>query len=236
MRHAIQRKLAKLGVLICSILLGLAACEDQPDEPTGLEVEEREVERDDGQIEEAEIELEREELDDIDRPADEELVEALEKEEPEAQEDETAQQQQDQQQPEADEQEQDLTAVFAAPIDFVGLTASGEATVADVVTDRGFWLTGDDDNRLFAIVREYDERIDINEGQRIRVRGTLIAPGDPTDVAGPLDPETQRLAEEQDAFLVAHWRDIEILDEADDGAVGGGPDEKEKQKEPQPDQ
>ncbi len=231
MRHILEGRLGMLGALLCALSLALVACEDEPEEPTGLEVEEREVEREDGQIEEAEVELEREEFEEIDRPADDELVEALRDDEQAADEQAADEQAADEQaadeQAAADEQGEDLAAVFLAPVDYVGVPVSGEATVADVISDRGFWLT-DGDNRIFAIVREYDERIHIEEGQRVEVTGTILAPADPTDVAGELEAETKRVAEQQDAMLTASWRDITILEEADDGAVGGGPDEQDE--------
>ncbi len=231
MRHTFFTRFGKLGFLLCALALALTACEEEEQEPTGLEVEEYEVEREEGQIEEAEVELEREEIDEIDRQAPDELSEALRDEEP-AQPDQQAQ---PGEQPQEDQQQQDLASVFVDPGNFVGVRTSGTATVGDVVSDRGFWLT-DGDNRIFAIVREdvpQQEMIDINEGQRIELTGIMMAPGDPDDITGALEPETKQLAEQQDSLLLASWRDIQILEEAEEGAVGGGPPEENQEQHEQ---
>jgi hypothetical protein len=116
----------------------------------------------------------------------------------------------------ADAREPTLGAILGNPSTYIGDAVPRlEATTPEVPTDRGFWIE-DDGERLLAILIDQprEEPIDINPGQRLRVTGgTLRAPRDLGQIPGvPLDADTQRLAEQQDIFLVVDERNVEILE------------------------
>ena len=90
-----------------------------------------------------------------------------------------------------------------------------EVSVAEVPTDRGFWIE-EDGQRLFAVIIDVpqEEPKDINPGQTLSIEdGTLRAPSYLGQLAGrPLDQDTQNIAEQQEIFLVVDERYIDILE------------------------
>lgn len=108
-----------------------------------------------------------------------------------------------------------LAAVLANPGAYVGQDfPAGEVTVAEVPTDRGFWIEHAGD-RLFAIIVDdpQEQPLDINPGQTLQIDGgTLRAPGAIGSLPGTgLDADTEALANEQEAFLVVNESAIRIL-------------------------
>lgn len=102
------------------------------------------------------------------------------------------------------------------PDEHIGETfPSMEVTVAEVPTDRGFWIESDG-RRLFAIINDQprEQPKDINPGQRLRITGGTLR--DATflpDISGePLETSTEELAEDQDVFLVVDESDITVLE------------------------
>lgn len=107
-----------------------------------------------------------------------------------------------------------LSAVLSTPSEYIGATfPDTEVQVAEVPTDRGFWIEQDGD-RLFAIIIDQpeEEPKDINPGATLQVTdGTLRAPSYLGQIEGrPLDDETRRIAEQQDILLVVDERYIEV--------------------------
>lgn len=91
----------------------------------------------------------------------------------------------------------------------------GEVDVAEVPSDRGFWISQDGE-RLFAVVVDQpaERPVDVNPGQRLRIDGgTLRDAGHLPQLEGerPLDDTTRRAIEEQPIFLVVDEDDIEVL-------------------------
>lgn len=108
-----------------------------------------------------------------------------------------------------------ITNILASPEAYVGRDDfSGELNVAEVPTDRGFWVE-DQGQRLFALIIDEPREVtkDINAGQRLRIsQGMIRDQSFLPDMPGrPLDPGTQRIIEEQDAYLVVDEDNIEIL-------------------------
>lgn len=100
------------------------------------------------------------------------------------------------------------------PAAHMGESFAGEVQVAEVPTDRGFWIE-QDGARLFAILQDQplEEPLDINPGQTLRIDGgTIMAPTDLEQLGGdPLDEETRQIAEGEPAFLAVDESEIEIL-------------------------
>lgn len=109
-----------------------------------------------------------------------------------------------------------LAAILNNPDEYIGETFPGvTAEVVEVPTDRGFWIEADG-QRMFAIVIDEprEQRVDINPGQTVQInqgmlRDRTFLPDIPGD---PLDADTQRLAEEQEIFLVVDERYINVME------------------------
>lgn len=129
--------------------------------------------------------------------------------------------------PERAEQQapEDLQTAIILPSDAIGEPVAGQAIVSEVVSARGFWLTNGR-NYLFTVVRQEAsaaDRLDIASGQKLRLRGTLLAAGDPFDARGKLDARTRELAQKHNKLVVSSWRDIQIVSRPSKRPVGGGP-------------
>lgn len=106
--------------------------------------------------------------------------------------------------------------ILGNPAGYIGQQfPQAEVKVIEVPTDRGFWIE-DEGQRLFAILIDnpVEQPVDINTGQTLRVdqgmlRDRTFLPQIPGE---PLDADTQRIAEEQDIFLVVDEQYINILD------------------------
>ena len=108
-----------------------------------------------------------------------------------------------------------IANILASPSQFIGRSDfQAEVTVPEVPTDRGFWIE-DQGKRLFAVIIDNgaEQPKDINPGQQLRIREGMIR--DATFISqlpgAPIDPDTRRILENQDVFLVVSERNIEIL-------------------------
>lgn len=115
-----------------------------------------------------------------------------------------------------DEPDLGLPAILDNPDMYVGQPfPDNEVQVGGELTDRGFWIE-QENRRLFAVIVDepQEEPRDINPGQRLRLTGgTLRDASYLSDMPGePLDQETERMAREQDIFLVVDERNIQILE------------------------
>lgn len=107
-----------------------------------------------------------------------------------------------------------IASVMAAPESYVGQQfPAGEVRVAEVPTDRGFWIESGG-SRLFAVLIDEPEEapVDIQAGQTLRLDGGTIR--DTTSLGdlqgGMLDADTERLVREQRAFLVVNESAIQV--------------------------
>jgi hypothetical protein len=101
--------------------------------------------------------------------------------------------------------------------EYEGRWVTGEATVTEVFSDRGFYV-GEEPNRLLTVVREdapqYD-MIDIREGDRIRVTGLLLDPAWADRLTGTLEEDAKQRIAQSDRFLATYWADIAFLERGD---------------------
>lgn len=111
-----------------------------------------------------------------------------------------------------------IADILGAPNDYIGTNDfQAEVAVADVPTDRGFWVE-DQGNRLFAVIIDnpQEQPKDINPGQQLRISEGMVR--DATFLAdlpgAPLDQDTQRIATDQDVFLVVDESNIEMLSQS----------------------
>lgn len=109
-----------------------------------------------------------------------------------------------------------LSAILANPQEYVGRDdIQFDASVAEVPTDRGFWVTSGD-ARVFALIVDEPREVpkDINPGQQLSVSQAMVRDADTySDVAGTaLDQDTQNIVDNQDVFLVVDEDNIQITE------------------------
>lgn len=103
-----------------------------------------------------------------------------------------------------------VRVIVTTPADYAGQQVSGTAQVAEVVSDRGFWIE-QEGQRLFVIIDEpVPETIDINAGQTVQLTGTVYTSLD--QVQGQMEEQTRRVAGEQRLFLFARAADVKITE------------------------
>lgn len=113
--------------------------------------------------------------------------------------------------------EMTIPAILANPSAYFGRDGfTGEVDVPEVATDRAFWIQNQGERMLAVILDQPQEQPkDINPGQRLRITGgTVRDAGAVEDLRGDtLEPDTQRLLEQQQVFLLVPEGNIEILQE-----------------------
>ena len=115
------------------------------------------------------------------------------------------------------QQQGDMAAILANPAQYVGQSMpSMQVQVAEVPTNRGFWVQDDSGHRLFAIVIDQpaEEPIDINTGQTLEINGgTLRDQQYLGQIAGePLDDQTRSIAQSQQVYLVVNESNLNITE------------------------
>ena len=105
-----------------------------------------------------------------------------------------------------------LAAINANPQQWVGREFTGTVTAASVPTDRGFWIE-QNGQRLFAILVDSpaEQPIDINQGQTLRIRGTVRDATFLSQIPGvPITAATEQIIRQQPVYLVADESAIQI--------------------------
>lgn len=107
-----------------------------------------------------------------------------------------------------------IAQILANPTMYVGTEYSGEVTVAEVPTDRGFWIENEG-QRLFAVIidQPLEEPKDINPDQTLQItQGTIQDQTHLPQLEGAaLDDRTRQIIQEEPVFLVVDEANIEIL-------------------------
>ncbi|MDQ3309220.1 MAG: hypothetical protein M3497_03765 [Gemmatimonadota bacterium] len=106
-----------------------------------------------------------------------------------------------------------VAAIVTVPANYVNQTVSGTARVAQVVSDRGFWID-DGNQRVFTIIDEPKPEIkNIRAGQMVRLDGAQVMTA-ASQVPGQLEAETQQAIQAQPAFLYVRAANIFITQTA----------------------
>lgn len=106
-----------------------------------------------------------------------------------------------------------VSAILAAPAGYAGQTISGTATVAEVISDRGFWIE-EGGQRAFAVIDEPKPEIkNIQAGQTVRLDGAQVMT-EASQVPGALEAETQQAIANQAAFIYVRAPNIFITEVA----------------------
>jgi hypothetical protein len=105
-----------------------------------------------------------------------------------------------------------VATILANPAEWAGRTTSGQARVAEVVSDRGFWIE-DGGQRLFVVkdesplpgVADTQGAADtmasrnVTAGEMLQMSGTVRTSAD--QLQGPLDAQTRQIIAAQPVFL-----------------------------------
>lgn len=116
---------------------------------------------------------------------------------------------------EADNEAVPVATIVLGPADFLGQPVVGTAQVAEVVSDRGFWLE-QDGQRMFAMIADtatMEDAIDLNPGQQVRLAGVIYDSAMAGQIAGGVDPATMALVADQPAFLLVDSTNIVLMEE-----------------------
>ncbi|HET7322027.1 MAG TPA: hypothetical protein VFI96_06005 [Longimicrobiaceae bacterium] len=110
--------------------------------------------------------------------------------------------------------------ILANPASWDGRTVSGTVTVADVPTDRGFWIESNG-QRLFALINDQpnEQPQNINPGQVLQITSATVMTS-ASEVPGTLDTDTQGLLQGQPVFLDVDESNIELAQPATAQATG----------------
>jgi hypothetical protein len=91
-------------------------------------------------------------------------------------------------------------------------TASGDGTVPETPSDRGFWIE-ENGQRVFAILQEPMEQIkDVDPGQRVRISNARVLRGsESAQIPQDVDAEAKRTAQGQQYFLLVPSSGVQIV-------------------------
>ena len=110
-----------------------------------------------------------------------------------------------------------IDAILTRPAEYAGQTVSGTTHVAEVISDRGFWIE-QQGRRMFAVIEEIPkETVDVNAGQTVRLTGRVYTPETRQQIEGSLEPDARRLAGQQPAFLYVKGTDLSIISRGSGG-------------------
>lgn len=119
-----------------------------------------------------------------------------------------------------------IAEVMANPASYYGQPLTLEsARVAEVVSDRGFWLEGEGGQRLFVVKNESPQAgtadvqgqadvrpaRNVNANETLRINGTLHDASNLDALQPPLDNQTRQALQGQQIFLQANVADIQHL-------------------------
>lgn len=102
--------------------------------------------------------------------------------------------------------------ILAAPAQYDRQSVSGSAAVAEVVSDRGFWIE-DQGRRLFVTMADpqaNEQPISVSPGQTVHLTGTVHRGGARAEVPFTLEAKAQQVVAKEPVFLAAQYRDLSV--------------------------
>lgn len=108
-----------------------------------------------------------------------------------------------------------LDRIVANPGSWAGQSVSGEVKVAQVVSDRGFWIEGQGE-RLFVLLNEISGEVqDVNAGQTIRMTDARVYSADDlSQLPGEMQAEARSIARNEAVVLAVDSENLDILEPA----------------------
>lgn len=113
----------------------------------------------------------------------------------------------------ADNTEIPVATIASGPTGFLGQPVVGTAEVAEVISDRGFWLE-QDGQRMFVMVAKtetMEDAIDLNPGQQVRLAGVVYDGSMASQIAGGIEPQAMDIVAGQPAFLLVDASNIILI-------------------------
>lgn len=105
-----------------------------------------------------------------------------------------------------------VSEIAQAPADFEGRTVSGEATVAEVVGEQGFWVEDGGERILVVFGADAAGAPEIPAGERVRITDATVVPGSGLAARGiELDERTSQAAAAEAVVLSADPSGIHIV-------------------------
>lgn len=105
-----------------------------------------------------------------------------------------------------------VSELARSPDDYEGRTVSGEATVAEVVGDQGFWVEDGGERILVVFAADAAGAPEIPAGERVRITDAEVVRGSGLAARGiELDERTSRAAGAEDVVLSADPSGIHIV-------------------------
>lgn len=105
-----------------------------------------------------------------------------------------------------------IPTIVLDPVGWTDRTVSGQLMVAEVPTDRGFWVEWDGERMLAILVDEPSEAmVDLEPGMTLQVSEATVRDAENlTDLAGaPLDADTEALLADEEVFLLVEESALE---------------------------
>lgn len=103
--------------------------------------------------------------------------------------------------------------IVGDPVTWAGQDVSGEVTVVEVPTDRGFWIENNG-QRVFVLMhvdgRESPPHVQANSTVRI-AQATVHGADEIAGFVGELDAETRSILEGQQVFLSVEPRNVQVM-------------------------
>lgn len=111
-----------------------------------------------------------------------------------------------------------LVEAVARPAVYSGDTVIGQGTVAQVVSERAFWLASEG-NYIFTVIRGPEvvsargdsEQISLKAGQVLQLSGELRSADELSKLGGEVDPYAARVAERQEFILLVSPNTLRIV-------------------------
>lgn len=117
---------------------------------------------------------------------------------------------------EADNTQIPVSVIVVGPAEFVARPVVGTARVAEVVSDRGFWIE-QGGQRIFAVIAQgpnMEDAINVQAGQQVRLSGVVYDSSLVDRIQGGLESQTQEIIADQPAFLLVDPRNVTVVTEA----------------------
>jgi hypothetical protein len=107
-----------------------------------------------------------------------------------------------------------VPVIVVGPAPFIGQPVVGTAQVAEVPSDRGFWLEKDG-QRMFAMIAKspnMEDAINVNPGQTVRLAGVIYDKSMASQIAGGIDADAMQILADQPVFLLVNANNVMVVE------------------------
>lgn len=114
----------------------------------------------------------------------------------------------------ADSADLPVDLIIVTPADYLGQPVVGVAQVADVTSDRGFWLEKNGE-RIYALIAKspnMEQAVNIEPGQTVRLAGLVYDSSLAERIAGQVEPDAMETIADQPAFILVPATHVAVVD------------------------